>query len=353
MKLPKDHRPYIDKYFLRAKEILQKDGLNPPVVYQVFIRRGECKVYGLNEAANLIKTYAPNVSIYSMKDGDYINNNQVVMTLQGPVQDLIDLETMYLGIISAETTIKNDTDINLKTIKHNMEQVVEAAAGRPVMYFGARHWHYNRDAEISKACFKAGATDCSTDIGAKTAGKKGVGTIPHALEAIYHWRYGLNRAVMCSITAFDKYMDSSIPRIALVDYANREILDSLSVAKFFLSIDQEVAIRIDTCGENVMQGIIPNETKGVSVPGVYAVRKILNDEGCHKVKIVLSSGFANPMKIKKFLFWEPLLKTKLFDSLGVGQVYESRCATSDIIVVDGVQTHKVGRGPKPVLRRVL
>ncbi|KKL69497.1 hypothetical protein LCGC14_2114280, partial [marine sediment metagenome] len=58
--LPKDHKPYIDKYFLRAKEILQKDGLNPVVKAQVFIRKGTCRVYGINEAIAILNKYNPN-----------------------------------------------------------------------------------------------------------------------------------------------------------------------------------------------------------------------------------------------------------------------------------------------------
>ncbi|KKL23879.1 hypothetical protein LCGC14_2420980, partial [marine sediment metagenome] len=362
--LPKDHRPYIDKYFLRAKTILEKDGLNPIVKAQVFIRKGDCKVYGLNEAIAILNKYNPNpknMTICSLQEGDSFIGGEVLMTIKAPIQDIIDLETMYLGVLSAETTLKNGgKDIDIFKINQNMLKITTLVGDRPVSYFGARHWRYDRDRDIASACCLGGSKNCSTDEGAKGFGQKeGIGTIPHALETIYHWTFGLNKAVEEAAAVFEIYIDEKkeakmtlanlhikekIPVIALVDYANREILDSLAVAPI---VD---GIRIDTCGENYMQGVMPgNDEKfciweggcrdgfdyvfnpGVSLYGVYLVRKLLNDSGFVNVKIILSSGFGNPDKVKVFIEAEKILGMKLFDGLGVGGVYESRMATMDII----------------------
>jgi len=126
----------------------------------------------------------------------------------------MELETVYLGVIAAAITKENDkTEPNLKTIQRTVEQVVELAGDRIVLYFGARHWHYNMDQAITKAAFDGGTKDCSTDNGAETAGKKGMGTIPHALENIYAYKFGMENAVVRATEAFDKYMDQRIPRI--------------------------------------------------------------------------------------------------------------------------------------------
>ncbi len=358
--LPKDHRPYIDKYFLRAKEILYKDLLNPTVRAQVFIRRGNCKVHGMDEAIAILTTYGKDVKIWALKEGDHFAPSETLMIIEAPIQEIIDLETMYLGVLSAETTIENgDEPVNLTQVEKNMKRIVDLVAPRPVSYFGARHWRWDADASIAEACFKAGADSCSTDIGAETVDKKGIGTIPHALETIYHWRDGPENAVFSATQAFDEHIDQAIPRIALVDYANKEISDSLNIAPM---VD---GIRIDTCGENYMQGVMGihentgplgfMRTCGVSINGVYLIRKLLNDSGFGKVKIILSSGFGKPEKVKLFLGAEELLGMKLFDSLGVGGVYESRMATMDIIEVAGKTIHKVGRVPRPNerLRRVI
>jgi len=359
MKLPQDHKPYIDKYFLRSKDILQKENLNPTVKLQVFMRKADCNIYGIDEAIEIIKTYAPNATIYSLQEGDHADPCETIMVIEGKVQDIIDLETMYLGVISAETTKKVDNrDINLEEIELGMKAVVDLAGTRPVMYMGARHWRWDMDAEISQACFKGGAAECSTDIGAATVGKKGAGTIPHALEAVFHWQMrDISLAVLGAIRAFDKHILKEVPRIALVDYANQEIWDTIRCQ---MHLQERLwGIRIDTCGENYMEGVMPYigsgiASKGVSLKGVYLIRKMLNDAHLDKVNICLSSGFANPEKVKLFVDAEKELGMRLFDMLGIGQVFYSRVTTGDIIEVEGESIHKVGRPyrPNPRLRQV-
>ena len=354
-----DYKKYVDKYFLRSKEILQKDKLNPIVKLQVFIRKGGVLVYGLKEAIDFIKKHAPSAEICALDEGTFIEPCETVMTIEAPIQDIIDLETIYLGIISCKTTLMNDNkDIDLKEIRATMTAITALAGDRPVMYMGARHWHYNMDGEISKACFDGGASACSTDAGAATVGKEGAGTIPHALEAVYHWSLTkakdipepLSFAVATATIAFDRHINKSVPRIALIDYANREILDSLQCCRHIKDL---WGVRVDTCGENFMQGIMPKTTKGtsnskgVSVKGVYLLRKMLNDSGFQNIKIVLSSGFANPDKVRNFVEAEKELGIKLFDMLGVGQVFHSIVSTGDIVEVDGIEIHKVGRPYRP------
>lgn len=353
--LPSDYRPYTDKYFLRALEVLQKENLNPIVKAQIFIRSGNCKVYGIDEAIAILTKYADTskLKVFALPEGTEIAPCETVMTVEGPIQEIIALETLYLGIIAGGTSIQNDKrDIDFNEIEKNMRSIVDLVEERPVSYFGARHWRWDADALIAKACFKGGATSCSTDIGAEAIGQKGVGTIPHALEAIYHWKYGLKRAVVEATKAFDKYIDKDVPRIALIDYANREISDSLRTIE---EIPNLYGIRVDTCGENVMQGSILMEddepymfSKGVSILGVYMLNNVIRKEGDYK--IILSSGFGNPEKVKAFVEAEEIIGEKLFDSLGVGGVYDSRIATMDIIEVEGQEIHKVGRPAKPSLR---
>jgi len=352
MKLPEDHRPYTDKYFLRSKTILQKEGLNPIVKFQVFMRNASCNVYGINEAIEIIKKYAPAATVYSLQEGEYADPCETIMLIEGRVQDVIDLETMYLGVISAETTKRVDgCDIQLREIELRMKDVVDLSRPRPVIYMGARHWRWDRDAEISKACFNAGAAACSTDIGAATAGLEGVGTIPHALEAVYHWKTkDVSSAVLSSVEAFDRHIPDGVTRIALVDYANKEISDALMCGK---KLGKRLwGIRIDTCGENFIEGVSPDKphSRGVSVEGVLAVRKALNDAGMHAVNICLSSGFGDPAKVRTFIDAEKALGVKLFDVIGAGEIFNSRVTTSDIVEVEGQEIHKIGRPYRPSAR---
>lgn len=355
MSLPVKHEPYIDKYFLRSKEILRKEGINPVITAQVFIRKGDVKVYGIREALDILERYGHhgNLSVHALPEGEHFDSCEPLMIIKGNVQEIIDLETMYLGVISAETTLRNDNkDIDLRQIRENMSKVVEIAGDRPVSYFGARHWRYDRDGDIAEACYNGGAVNCSTDEGGmRMGGQQGIGTIPHALEAIYHDRYGIHNAVTEATISFDAHMDDDIPRVALIDYANREIQDTIKTASVLEDLGNKKldAIRIDTCGENVIQSAMHIHDKsywfgkGVSISGVHNIRKALDYEGFDYVKIMLSSGFGNPEKVKEFVDAEKILKTRLFDGLGVGGVFYSRMATMDIVAVGSKPISKVGR----------
>lgn len=382
--LPEDHKPYTDKYFLRAAEVLKAEGINPWVRAQVMIRKGPGKVYGIDEALAILKRYSSLVNmggkVYALNEGAEYSPKETLMLIEAPIQDIIELETMYLGVLSAETTKANDRQgVDLNQIRKNMAKVVKAARGRPVSYFGARHWRFDDDAAITYAAYEGGATSASTDIGAEKFGKKGVGTTPHVLENIMAYKHVREKAVLETLLAFDRHIDAQVPRIILCDYRNKEITDTLACAK---SLGNSLwGPRIDTCGENIGEGalesqnaekleklvgrkiIVPDEDvsywfgRGVTVTGVYAIRKALNETGYTNMKLALSSGFANPKKVEAFARAEEILGVQLFDLLGVGQVFESRAAKMDIVAVgetpeNFIPISKTGRqyNPNPKLR---
>ena len=338
---------YSDKYFLRSKTILEKEGLNPIVEMQVFIRKGPGKVKGLTEAIEYIKDNSDikqvGGQIYALNEGEEYNSEEIVMKIIAPIQSIIALETQYLGIISAETTKENDGGVMLPyNITQNVKKVVELVSDRPIFYFGARHWRYDDDAMISKAAFDGGVTGCSTDAGAETVGQIGMGTIPHALIIVFASKYGKEEATMKATEAFDKHMPKDINRIALVDTFNREITDSLMTAK---KLGKKLyGVRIDTCGENLGESC--EGDKGVTKELANKVRSALDKNGFKKVKIILSSGFAKVEKVIDFIDEEERTGLKLFDGLGCGQFFHSRSATSDIVKVDGKLLSKTGRGYK-------
>ncbi|RIL06726.1 MAG: hypothetical protein DCC75_10610, partial [Proteobacteria bacterium] len=254
---------------------------------------------------------------------------------------------------------------------------VEAAGGRLVVYFGARHWRWDQDAAISQATFNAGVATSSTAAGASLVSRRPVGTIPHVLENVLAWRYGKERAVVESTKAFDREIDPEIKRIALIDYNNREIDDSLAVAEELG--ERLYGVRVDTCGENMAQGALtsPEDPKaaewraqglflpeashrhakywygsGVTITGVFALRRALDSAGFKNVQIILTSGFGDQQKVLAFREAERLLGIKLFESLGVGGFYESRAAKMDIVMVGEDRNSltpisKAGRGLKP------
>jgi len=391
-KLPVHFEPFSDKYFLRTHEILQKEGLNPFVRAQVFIRKGPGEVAGIEESLAMLEKFtelkAHGGKVYALPERAPYRSKETLMVIEGPMQDIIALETLYLGALSAATTRLNDNvgSVDTAAAEENMRKVVELTGGRPVSYFGARHWSYTEDQAIAYAAFKGGASSCSTDAGAATVGQIGQGTIPHALENIYAWKYGKENAVVEATLAFDRVIDPSVPRIALIDYNNRELDDSVAVADALKG--KLYGVRVDTCGENVAQGALisprceeaeawkaqgirlpPDDASearfwygtGVTVTGVYALRKALDQFGHKDVKIILTSGFGDPAKVQAFVDAENTLGVKLFDGLGVGGIYKPcRMATMDIVAVGNtaetmIPLSKVGRpyNANPRLERML
>ncbi len=364
-------KKYADKYFLRSNEILQKDELNPWVNVQVFVRKGPGIIGGIDEAIELIEQNSDIVKnggrIYAKAKNDNYAGNETVMNIVAPIQDIMELETVYLGVIAAQTTRLNDKkELDYRAIERQMQEVVSLAGDRPVMYFGARHWHYQEDEAIAKLAFENGVKATSTDAGAMQFNKKGVGTIPHALENIYEWAKGRGTGVVEATKAFDRHIDPSIERIALVDYNNKEITDTLATAEALQG--RLGKVRVDTCGENIAEGgVLGNiayETgKGVTVAGVVALRNAMNAHNLAKdVGIALTSGFSNPAKVKAFNKAEEQLGMKLYDAIGAGFLDGIRTATADIVAigntiddVDFYQNpvakkqlyHKVGRPPRP------
>ena len=377
--LPREPQPYADKYFLRAGEVLRAEGINPWVRAQVMIRKGPGQVYGMDKALAILEKYSPLVKhggrVYALEEGTNYSPRETLMLIEAPIQDIVELETMYLGVLSAETTKINDKQgVDLNQVRKNMAAVVKASKGRPVSYFGARHWRFDEDAEITRAAYEGGATSASTDIGAETFKQRGIGTTPHVLENIIAWKYGKEKAVLETLLAFDKHIDKEVPRIILCDYRNKEITDTLACAN---ALGNRLwGPRIDTCGENIGEGALefPDTEKleqlvgrkitvpaqdekywfgrGVTVTGVYAMRKALNENGYADMKIALSSGFAEPRKVETFANAEEILGVKLFDMLGVGQIFKSRAAKMDIVAVGEtpetfVPISKTGRGYNP------
>jgi len=325
--LPESHKLFTDKYFLRSKKILEKVGKNPIVKYRVFIQNGSGIACGLDEAIALIRKFASSdVKIEALFDGEAFQEKETIMTIEGPLQDLIELETIYLGVISTGCSIASQVN-----------EICEAASGKDIFYFGSRHWRFDSDKEISYAAWVGGAKGVSTDIGAESFGAKGMGTIPHSLILAFG-------DTVKPTEEFCELFDKESKVIALVDTFNKEITDSLKAAE---ALGEKLfAVRIDTAGENFGENC--SEEKGVSVELARKVRKALDEKGFEHVKIFLSSGF-NPEKTKKFIAAEKEFG-KFFDAIGTGSVFGFKIATSDIIEINGEKHHKIGRDPKPTDR---
>ena len=358
-KLPEDHRPYTDKYFLRTKQILEAEGINPVTSMKVFARGGG-EVAGLDEAIEALTEFTDlerTGEIWVTKKPTFQNKDPLIV-IKGPIQNYVELETMYLGILS--TAISAAAGIALPN-PENIEEKVRRLAGIygniPITYFGARHYHWSLDKEIAAAALRGRAVQTSTDIGSANISKSGVGTTPHVLTLALASVYGRDQATLKTTELFDKYMPGDIPRMTLVDTFNKELADSLAVAQYFG--DRRNLIRLDTCGENIGEGCSLYQGRkekdptyqtgtGVTLELVRNIRNNLIENGYgDSTDIFLTSGFGNEDKARIFAEANEDFKEKtcydLFIGVGVGEVSEARFCTADVFEIDGKQMYKTGR----------
>ena len=339
-----NYQEHTDKYFLRSKQILEVEEINPLVRYQVFARQDIDSLSGIGEAVEFVKSVAGDrTKVYALRDGMEYVSGEPIMKIEGRAQDLIDLETVYLEILSGNLTGL----INTMDVREKAKAIIQASEGKPTYYFGTRHFHYNLDEELSRICQEEGFAGCSTDIGAKAWNSKGMGTIPHSLILSYtaHMKEGgmFGNPTLETARAFDRNIDSRVPRTVLIDTFNREISDSVETAKNLTNLS---GVRIDTCGENYSQGSreveLPEldvdskylDGKGVTIASVWALRGALDKFGFGNLEITVSSGFDEKKTaafVKADRSYQERYGKPLFDSIGTGSLAKPVMTTSDIV----------------------
>ncbi len=253
---------------------------------------------------------------------------QPVLRVRGRYRDFAMLETPTLGILTRSTRVAT-----------NVYETLVAARGKPVLFFPARFdlhevqaadgyayniavQRFNLDHEKDLGPF------ISTDAQGDWWGGAGGGTVAHA--AIASFLGDTAEAMM----QFARVLPPSIPRIALVDFNNDSVRDSLRALAAMFAKYHELkeagnnteadkyrlyGVRLDTSGSirdvSVQPLGEPSLDLGVTPRLVFNVRKGLDaaweswdlpigqqkaaQEFCQNVKIVVSGGF-NPDKIRKF-----------------------------------------------------
>jgi len=328
---------YSDKYFVRARELLRKDGHRPRVTMQVFGKTAGL-LGGIDEAIAILKLCADRwdeVTVSALHDGDPIAPWETVLLIEGPYDAFAHLETLYLGVLARRTRVGTNT-----------RAVVEAARPKQVMFFPARHDHWLVQTGDGYAAHIAGAIGVSTDAQASWWGSEGIGTVPHALIAAYG-----GDTVLAS-RKFAELSDPAVALITLVDFDNDCVGTSLRVARALGS--RLYGVRLDTSETLVDQSIVPQmgafKPTGVNPQLVRNVRGALDREGFHQVKIVVSGGFT----VEKIRAFEE--QGVPVDLYGVGSsLFQGRFDfTADVVRVDGRDCAKVGRRfqPNPRLERV-
>ena len=176
---------YSDQYFNLTKQLLEKEGRHPRVTMQVFQRR-QSVIGGIDEAVAIVKLCSgregpggwesgwDELDVRALYEGDEISPWETVMTIEGDYSLFAHLETVYLGSLARRSLVMR-----------NVRDVVDAAHGKPILYFPARHDHWQVQTGDGWAAHVAGAIGVSTDAQASWWGGRGVGTVPHSLIAAY------------------------------------------------------------------------------------------------------------------------------------------------------------------------
>jgi nicotinate phosphoribosyltransferase len=334
---------YSDAYFNHTKALLEAEGRSPRVVMQVF-QRADSLLGGVDEAIAVLKQcsgrrgadgrWVPGfkeLEVQALHEGDAIAPFETVMTIEGDYSLFAHLETVYLGCLARRTLVMR-----------NVREVVEAAGGKPIIYFPARHDHWLVQTGDGWAAHVAGAIGVSTDAQASWWGGRGVGTVPHGLIAAYGG--DTVRAARAFADRFAAEMNVTV----LVDFANDSVRTALQVAD---ALGEDLwGVRLDTSdrlADEALRRLHGDDAPhGVAPELVELTRSALDDAGFDDVKIVVSGGFT-AQRIRDFeAAGVPV------DAYGVGSslIRGSNDFTADVVMVDGRPCAKVGRQLNPNLR---
>ncbi len=279
------------------------------------------------DTADQLEVWAVHDGVTVKSDGNPLNA-EAVIRVRGRYRDFALLETPTLGILTRSSRVAT-----------NVYETLMAAHGKPVLFFPARfdlHEVQAADGYAYNIAVKRFNLDngnelgpfVSTDAQGDWWGGAGGGTVAHA--AIASFLGDTAEAMM----QFARILPARIPRIALVDFNNDSVTDSLRVLEAMFMKYRELkdlgdeaeaskyvlyGVRLDTSGSvrdvSVEPLGDPALDLGVNPRLVFNVRQALDSvsenwnlppawkeaarEYCRNVKIVVSGGF-NPEKIRKF-----------------------------------------------------
>ncbi|MBR1671428.1 MAG: nicotinate phosphoribosyltransferase [Fretibacterium sp.] len=298
-----------DIYFVNTRDVLGSMGmLDTPVTAEIFTRSTGLFA-GMREVMELLRGLP--IQVEALPEGEPFSPKETVVRIRGPYGAFGVFETTLLGILSSSCAWATSA-----------RECVDAAAGKPVLCFGARHLHPAVAPVMESIAVQVGhCAGASCILGAKLCGREPSGTIPHAAVLIVGDTLKLAQA-------YDSVLPDGIGRIFLVDTFHDECEEALRLAEALK--DRLDAVRLDT----------PGERGGVTAELVREVRWRLDQAGFKGVKIVVSGGL-NPGRIAE-------LSAVGADVFGVGSYIAHAVPmdmTMDLKEIDGKPLAKRGRLP--------
>jgi nicotinate phosphoribosyltransferase len=314
-----------DVYFQRAHRTLAHAHVDAVVAMDFFASRAGV-LCGVAEAVRLLEAILEEGDeAYAAGEGEAMGAKETVLRVRAPYSRFGVYETALLGMLSSCSGWATAA-----------REVVEAANGKRVISFGARHVHPLIGPTMEYSAVVGGCAGCATPLGAQLAGLQGAsGTMPHAMILLFG-------DTVKAAKAFDEAMGDDVLRIVLVDTFKDEAEEAIRVAE---ALGKRLrGVRLDT----------PGERGGVTVDLVKEVRARLDLAGFGHVGIFVSGGL-DAARIRQF----EEAKCPIH-SYGVGMAISSAppiAFTADIKEIAGKPTTKRGRipgaQPNPRLARVI
>ena len=315
-------KDYVAVYFKKTKKIIEETNVGRNVVLQFFQRKDGIVACGIEEVKELLMehTDTSKYSMYAVNDGDVLEANQPMIKLEGDYAEFVEFEGIIDGILARRSSVAT-----------NAKEVIKAANGKIVISMADRSDLYLNQPGDGHAMAVGGISVFVTDAQLTYIEGEPVGTIPHALIAIH------GGDLIKALHAYKEVIKEK-KLVALVDYNNDVITDTLKVANEFK--DELAAVRVDT-SQNLVDKSLEDkpENYGTCPNLIKLLRKELDDNGFNHVNIIVSSGF-NPEKIRQFE-----AENTPVNIYGVGG-YLTKIITNvsaDIVVIDGKNESKHGR----------
>ncbi len=231
-----------------------------------------------------LRTFKFTCDVWAMPEGTVIFPHEPIVTVRGPAMQAMMLETMLLLTVNHQSLIATKAN-----------RIVRAAAGRPVMEFGARRAHgYGAAYYGARAAVIGGCTGTSCILTAKDFGVPASGTMAHSWVQLFDDEYTAFK------TYAEKYPDSCMVLVDTYNVLKSGIPNAIKVFNEVLKPlgKRPLGIRIDS-------GDITYLTK--------KARKMLDDAGYPDAKICISNS------LDEYLIRDMIFQGAKVDSYGVGE----------------------------------
>ena len=301
-----------DRYQYAESEIyLENNMQNQTAVFDVFLRtrnkNGYAIVYGISDVLALIEIlnetsyedrkkylselsdnenfieYMSNMkftgSIRGVRDGEIVFSNEPILTVTAPLIQGKIMETPILNVLNYQILTATVTS-----------KIIQAAKGRKVLFFGTRRASgFEAAMSMVKACSVTGCASHSNLMGEYFYNLKSIGTMTHG----FIQSFGMDKdSEYRAFNQFIKtYRNKKYPLIMLIDTYDTMESGIISAIRAFR--DNGINDGYEgTYGIRVDSGNLGELSK--------KCRKILNEKGFYRAKIILTGGL-DEKKIKELI----------------------------------------------------